>query len=94
MNSLCKIFADEISLSSKVYDIHKSTSKLNDDLEKIGYWAYQWNMQFNPDPKKQNNEITFSKKTSSINLPHPPIKFNDNGISKCPHQKHLGTVLD
>ena len=84
INSLCKIFADDTSLFSKVYDIHKSASKLNDDLEKISYWAYQWNMQFNQDPKKQNNEITFSKKTSSNNLPHPPIKFNDNGISKCP----------
>ena len=25
---------------------------------------------------------------------HPPIKFNNNSISKWPHQKHLGTVLD
>ena len=42
INSLCKIFADDTSLFSKVYDIHKSASKLNDDLEKISYWAYQW----------------------------------------------------
>ena len=41
INSLCKIFADDTSLFSKVYDIHKSASKLNDDLEKISYWAYQ-----------------------------------------------------
>ena len=52
INSLCKIFADDTSLFSKVYDIHKSASKLNDDLEKISYWAYQWKMQFNPDPNK------------------------------------------
>ena len=25
---------------------------------------------------------------------YPPIKLNYNNISKCPHQKHLGTVLD
>ena len=25
---------------------------------------------------------------------HPPIKFNNNDISKCPHQKHLRIVLD
>ena len=41
INSLCKIFADDTSLFSKVYDIHNSVSKLNDDLEKISYWAYQ-----------------------------------------------------
>ena len=51
-------------------------------------------MQFNPDPNKQANEVIFSQKTSSNNLSHPPIKFNNNGISKCPHQKHLGIVLD
>ena len=39
--ALCKIFADDTSLFSKVYDIHNSASKLNDDLEKISYWAYQ-----------------------------------------------------
>ena len=37
INSLCKIFADDTSFFSKVYDIHKSASNLNDDLEKISY---------------------------------------------------------
>ena len=93
-DSLCKIFADDTSLFSKIYDLHKPTSKLNDDLEKISYWAYQWKMQFNSDPNEQTNEVIFSRKTSSNNLSHPPIKFNNNEISKCPHQKHLGIVLD
>ena len=39
-NSLCKISADDTSLFSEVYEIHKSASNLNDDLEKISYWAY------------------------------------------------------
>ena len=94
INSLCKIFADDTPLFSKVYDIHKSASNLNDDLEKVSFWAYQWKMQFNPDPNKQVNEVIFSRKTSSNNLSHPPIKFNNNDISKCTHQKHLGVVLD
>ena len=81
-------------LFSKVYDIHKSVSKLNDDLEKISYWAYHWRLQFNPDPNKQANEVIFSRKTSSNNLSHPPIKFSKIDISGCPHQKHLGIVLD
>ena len=54
ITSLCKIFADDTSLFSKVYDLHKSASNRNDDLEKISYWAYQWKMQFNPDP---NNSL-------------------------------------
>ena len=94
INSLCKIFVDDTSLFSKVYDIHKSPSTLNDDLEKISYWDYHWKMQFNPDPNKQANEVIFSQKPSSNNLSHPPIKFSNNDISKCPHQKHLEIVLD
>ena len=94
INSLCKVFADDTSLFLKVYDIHKSASKLNDGVEKISYWAYQWKMQFNPDPNKEANEVIFSRKTSSNNLSHPPIKLNKIDISKCPHQKHLGIVLD
>ena len=66
------------SLFSKVYDIHKSASKLNSDLEKISYWAYQSKMQFNPDSNKQANEVIFSRKTSSNNLSHPPIKINNS----------------
>ena len=62
INSLFKIFADDTSLFSKVYGVHKSASKLNDDLEKISYWDYQWKMQFNPDPNKQANEVIFSQK--------------------------------
>ena len=94
INSLCKIFADDTSLFSKVSEIHKLASNLNDDLEKISYWAYQWQVQFNPDPNKPANEVIFSRKTNSNNLSHPPIKLNNNVISKCPHQKHLGIVLD
>ena len=51
-------------------------------------------MQFNPDRNKQANEVIFSRKTSSNNLSHSPLKFSNNDISKCPDQKHLGIVLD
>ena len=82
VNSLCKIFADDTSLFSKAYDIHNSASKLNDDLKKISYWAYQCKMPFNPDPNKQANEVVFSRKTSSNNLSHPLIKSNKIEISE------------
>ena len=94
ITSLCKILADDTSLFSKVLDVDKSVIELNADLEKINQWAYQWKMQFNPDPNKQANEVIFSRKSISHNLSHPPIKFNERTITKCNHQKHLGIILD
>ena len=35
-----------------VNDINTSASDLNEDFEKKGNWAFQWNMNFNPDPKR------------------------------------------
>ena len=56
---MCKIFAEETSLFSKVLDINKTVTELHTNLEKISKRAYQWKMQFNPDPNKQGNEIIF-----------------------------------
>ena len=89
-----KIFADDTSLFSKVLDVKKSLIELHADLEKIKQWAYQWKMQFNPDPNKQANEVIFSRKFISHNLSQPPIKYNERIITKCNHHKHLGIILD
>ena len=45
---------------------------------------------FNPDPNKQANENIFSRKY----LSHHPVKFNNNNITRCSQQKHMGVVLD
>ena len=58
----------------------------------IKNWTYQWKMQFNPDPKKQANEAIFSRKSNRCT--YPPVTFNNKIIATCPHQKHLGVVLD
>ena len=92
LSSICKIFADDASLFSKVIDINESANNLNSDLEKITKWAHQWKMQFNPDPNKQANQVIFSKKLNGIS--YPSVKFNNNDIAKCSDQKHLGIVLD
>ena len=92
ITSLCKIFADDTSFFSNVYDIDTSVKELNFDLEKNSKWAFQWKMQFNPDPNKQANKVVFSRKTK--NSSHPPVAFNNNVIKKYPHHKHLGIVLD
>ena len=51
-------------------------------------------MQFDHDPKKQANEVIFSHKLVSNNLLYPLVKFNNNNITRCFHQKHSGVVLD
>ena len=79
---------------SKVQHINKSATELNTDLEKISQWAYQWKMQFNLDPSKQKNKVIFSYKLISNYLLHPPVKFNNNNVTRCSYQKHLGIALD
>ena len=44
-------------------------------------------MKFNPGPNKQANEIILSCKLVSSNLSHPPVKFNNNNITRFSHQK-------
>ena len=89
---ICKIFADDTSLFSKIIDTRNCQNTLNSDLEIIKNWAYQWKMQFNPDPKKQANQLIFSWKSNRC--AYPPVTFNNNVITTCLHQKHLGVDLD
>ena len=94
LTSICKIFADDTSLFSKVFNINESANDFNIDFEKISQWTYRWKMQFNPDPNKQANEVFFSRKSNSSNLTYRPVKLNNINITRCSHQKHLGVVLD
>ena len=49
-------------------------------------------MQFNPDPNKLANEVTFSRKSKVYS--NLPLTLNNNDVKKCPYQKHLGIILD
>ena len=62
LSSNAKLFADDTSLFSVIHDVHTSANELNNDLYQINKWTFQWNMSFNPDPSKQAQEITFSRK--------------------------------
>ena len=44
ITSICKIFADDTSLFSKVQNVNKSANEINCDLGKVINWAYQWKM--------------------------------------------------
>ena len=52
VESLAKLFADDTSLFSTVYNLLLSAEIMNKDLIKISKWAYQWKMSFNPDITK------------------------------------------
>ena len=69
ISSVCKMFADDTSLFSKVKDSSLSLSDLNYELEKINQCAHQWKMSFNPDPNKQATEVLFSRKVNSDDYP-------------------------
>ena len=51
------IFAKDTFLLSKVLDVYEYIKKLNFDSGKIVEWAFQWEMQFNPDLNKEGHEV-------------------------------------
>ena len=90
--SIIKIFADDSSFFSLIFDQIRCSQELNSDMQKVSEWAHQWKMSFNPDPSKQAVEVYFTRR---LNPPNPPeINFNNAVIAIQDHQKHLGLVLD
>ena len=69
-----------------------SANKLNQDLNRINNWAFQWKMSFNPDPSKQAQEVIFSRKLQKST--HPTLSFNKNAVTQSVAQKHLGMLFD
>jgi len=92
IKSSIKFFADDTMLFSIVKNPDLSALDLNHDLEVICNWAHQWKLEFNPDPKKQANEVLFSCKKNTQE--HPPIYFNGSEVTKVKKQIHLGFTLE
>ena len=55
-----KLFWDDISLFSNVYDPIISAGQLDSDLKKKSHWAYKWKMTFNPGLSKRHTKLYFS----------------------------------
>ena len=91
LKSQVKFYADDTMLYSIVKDPTQSASDLNHDLDLIQKWAFQWKMEFNPDPLKQATEMIFSCKKKKPD--HPPIYFNGIQVVSESVQKHLGLVF-
>ena len=92
LSSNPKLFADDTSLFSVVHHISQSGINLNNDLEKISNWAFQWTMSFKPDINKQTQEVIFSSRFQKSN--HLSLTFNGTSITQSEIQKHLGMFLD
>ena len=76
-------------LYSVVRHPFQSANNLNHDLQVIQQWAYQWKMEFNPNPTKQATEVLFSCKKSKPT--HPPLIFNGTVVQNT--SGHLGLIL-
>ena len=61
-----KLFADDTSLFLVIRDKHLSVENLNEDLNWINHWAFQWKISFNPDASKHDQEVIFSHKLHYI----------------------------
>ena len=59
---------------------------MNNDLQVISNWVFQWKIQFNPDPNKQAQEVHFSKKSNNQNS--LPLTFNNAKVVTCSAHKH------
>ena len=91
LSSNPKLFDDGSSPFLAVHNINQSGINLNDDLEKMGNWVFQWKMSFNPDINKQAEEVIFSRKLEKSN--HPSLTFNGTSITQSEIHKHLGIFL-
>ena len=88
LTSIVKLFADDTSLFSGVHNITASAKELNEDLNKINNWAFQWMMNFNPDHSKQAQEALSSRKLQKVS--HPKLFLTIQMLHK--FSKTLGKV--
>ena len=66
LSSNAQLFADNASFFFVIHDSNTSTLELNKGLAKINRWAFQWKMSFILDPKKQAQEVIFSRISKAI----------------------------
>ena len=76
---------------SKVKDETFSGTQLNNDLNKISKWVFQWKT-FNLDPSNEAIAICFSHKRDNKN--YPSLVFNNIKVQIADSQKYLGLIVD
>ena len=91
LKSNAKLFADNSALFSIIKDKDESATILNDYLQLISKWAFNWKMFLNPDSSKPAQEVSFSRKNQIQN--HPTISLKNVQIERSSYQKHLSIIL-
>ena len=74
------------------YTFFSFAQNLNENLNKINHWGFQWKMSFNPDPSKQAQEVIFSRKLQKS--VYSPLHFHHIAVTQLATQNHLGMLLD
>ena len=69
LRSSSKLFADDITIFTTVYDTHKAAANMSHDLILVNLWPRKWRMSLNPEITKQAVEKTFSRKRCSSKSP-------------------------
>ena len=82
----CQIIAEYTSFLSHVFDKYKSQNVFSDDLQVISNWAFQWKMQFIPDPNKQAKKVYFLEKSNNENSIY--VTFNNTKVVTFSTQKY------
>ena len=65
-SSEAKLFADDTSLFTVVYDVDIAADKLNTDLDVITNWAHQWKMQLILTKTNRPCRLSFPRKNAVI----------------------------
>ena len=92
IKSQMRLFADDSSIFTPVFDVQVTHEQLVEDLQTVSNWGYQWKMVFNPDITKQAVEVIFSVKKKKPF--HPDLTFNGIPVAREDFTKHLGLYLD
>ena len=75
-----------------MFDKNFSQNELNNDLQSISDWVYQWKISFNQDPNKQAQGVYFSIINNKGDF--QKLSYNRSNIEACSSQKHVGLIMN
>ena len=74
---------------SVINNKHSSVNKLNQDLDRINNWAFQWKMTLTL--TQVSKQVIFSRQLQKST--HPTLSFNDNTVTQSVNQKGCFSII-